>query len=205
MRVSADEGTTTDRETRTSAAAMLGALTTMLWGGDGEDRVEDTATVAVVREDEVGASASESGGAKEEDGRGEAKKEDGKREKKDGAEGKEGKEGKEEEEEECGFCRFMKGGSCKATFVAWEDCVDAAKDAKEDFVEKCAAQTAALRDCMIANPGYYGDMLEGAGEDDDGDDQLDDQLDDPIDGEKEEEEGEPKQGAAQPKKQASAK
>ena len=105
----------------------------------------------------------------------------------------------EEEEEECGFCRFMKGGSCKATFVAWEDCVDAAKDAKEDFVEKCAAQTAALRDCMIANPGYYGDMLEGAGEDDDGDDQLDDQLDDPIDGEKEEE-GEPKQG----KKQASA-
>ena len=76
----------------------------------------------------------------------------------------------------------MKGGSCKATFVAWEDCVDAAKDAKEDFVEKCAAQTAALRDCMIANPGYYGDMLEGAGEDDDGDDQLDDQLDDPIDG-----------------------
>ena len=39
---------------------------------------------------------------------------------------------------------------------------------------------------MIANPGYYGDMLEGAGEDDDGDDQLDDQLDDPIDGEKEE-------------------
>ena len=189
MRVSADEGTTTDRETRTSAAAMLGALTTMLWGGDGEDRVEDTATVAVVREDEVGASASESGGAKEEDGRGEAKKE----------------EGKEEEEEECGFCRFMKGGSCKATFVAWEDCVDAAKDAKEDFVAKCAAQTAALRDCMIANPGYYGDMLEGAGDDDDGDDQLDDQLDDPIDGEKEEEEGEPKQGAAQPKKQASAK
>ena len=195
----------TDRETRTSAGAMLGALTTMLWGGDGEDRVEDTATVTVVREDEAGASASESGGAAGEAMKGDAK-EDGKREKKDGAEGKEGKEGKEgeEEEEECGFCRFMKGGSCKATFVAWEDCVDAAKDAKEDFVAKCAAQTAALRDCMIANPGYYGDMLEGAGEDDDGDDQLDDQLDDPIDGEKEEE-GEPKQGAARPKKQASAK
>ena len=181
---------------------MFGALTTMLWGGDGEDRVEDTAPVAVVREDEAGASASESGGAAREAKKEDAKKEDAKKE--DGAEGKEGQEGKEgkeeeEEEEECGFCRFMKGGSCKATFVAWEDCVDAAKDAKEDFVEKCAAQTAALRDCMIANPGYYGDMLEGAGEDDDGDDQLDDQLDDPIDGEKEEE-GEPKQG----KKQASA-
>ena len=197
----------TDRETRTSATAMLGALTAMLWGGDGEDRVEDTATVAVVREDEAGASASESGGAAREAKKDDAKKDDAKKE--DGAEGKEGQEGKEgkeeeEEEEECGFCRFMKGGSCKATFVAWEDCVDAAKDAKEDFVEKCAAQTAALRDCMIANPGYYGDMLEGAGEDDDGDDQLDDQLDDPIDGEKEEE-GEPKQGAARPKKQASAK
>ena len=197
----------TDRETRTSATAMLGALTAMLWGGDGEDRVEDTATVAVVREDEAGASASESGGAAREAKKDDAKKDDAKKE--DGAEGQEGQEGKEgkeeeEEEEECGFCRFMKGGSCKATFVAWEDCVDAAKDAKEDFVEKCAAQTAALRDCMIANPGYYGDMLEGAGEDDDGDDQLDDQLDDPIDGEKEEE-GEPKQGAARPKKQASAK
>ena len=56
---SADEGflAMTDRETRTSAGAML-APTTMLWGGDGEDRVEDTATVTVVREDEAGASAS---------------------------------------------------------------------------------------------------------------------------------------------------
>ena len=35
---------------------------------------------------------------------------------------------KEEEEEECGFCKFMKGGSCKTAFVAWEDCVDKAAE-----------------------------------------------------------------------------
>ena len=88
---------------------MFGALTTMLWGGDGEDRVEDTAPVAVVREDEAGASASESGGAAREAKKDDAKKDDAKKE--DGAEGQEGQEGKEEEEEEeeCGFCRFMKG------------------------------------------------------------------------------------------------
>ncbi len=65
----------------------------------------------------------------------------------------------EEPEEECGFCLFMKGGSCKTSFVAWEDCVDKAKESDGDFVEKCAKQTEALRDCMLADPGYYGDML----------------------------------------------
>ena len=67
-----------------------------------------------------------------------------------------------EEEEECGFCRF----------VQWEDCVDKAKEADGDFVEKCAKQTEALRDCMMADPGYYGDMLpdeEKAGGPEDGD------------------------------------
>ena len=34
-------------------------------------------------------------------------------------------EGEEEEEEcECGFCLFMKGGGCKESFVAWENCVE---------------------------------------------------------------------------------
>jgi len=109
---------------------------------------------------------------------------------------KEGEE--EEEEEECGFCKFMKGGSCKTAFLvgpgryrlprhrmlfnsrnessrfvsmtrravsdcpwfkAWEDCVDKAKDAKDDFVTLCENQTSALRDCMLKDPGYYGDML----------------------------------------------
>lgn len=89
---------------------------------------------------------------------------------KKGAEGnnKTGSEGvgeeEEEEEETCGFCRFMKGGSCKATFVAWENCVDAEKEAGGDFVEKCQKQTEALRDCMLADPGYYGDMLPSEGD-----------------------------------------
>jgi intermembrane space import and assembly protein 40 len=66
----------------------------------------------------------------------------------------------------------MKGGSCKTAFVQWEDCVDKAKEADGDFVEKCAKQTEALRDCMMADPGYYGDMLpdeEKAGGPEDGD------------------------------------
>ena len=86
----------------------------------------------------------------------------------DGAKAAEAADGeKEEEEEECGFCKFMKGGSCKTAFVAWEDCVDEAKEADGDFVEKCAKQTEALRDCMLADPGYYGDMLPDEGEADD--------------------------------------
>ena len=90
--------------------------------------------------------------------------------KKDAPDGAEKVGEEEEEEEECGFCRFMKGGSCKAAFVAWEECVDAAKDAKDDFVEKCAKQTEALRDCMMADPGYYGDMLPDEKEDEGGKD-----------------------------------
>ena len=85
----------------------------------------------------------------------------------DGAKAAEAADGEKEEEEECGFCKFMKGGSCKTAFVAWEDCVDEAKEADGDFVEKCAKQTEALRDCMLADPGYYGDMLPDEGEADD--------------------------------------
>ena len=86
----------------------------------------------------------------------------------DGAKAADAADGeKQEEEEECGFCKFMKGGSCKTAFVAWEDCVDKAKESDGVFVEKCAKQTEALRDCMLADPGYYGDMLPDEGEADD--------------------------------------
>mmetsp|Transcript_12241 Transcript_12241/g.44024 ORF Transcript_12241/g.44024 Transcript_12241/m.44024 type:complete len:92 (-) Transcript_12241:76-351(-) len=61
----------------------------------------------------------------------------------------------------------MKGGSCKATFVKWEKCVDAAKERDDDYVAECAKQTEALRDCMLADPGYYGEMLPDEKEDDD--------------------------------------
>jgi len=61
----------------------------------------------------------------------------------------------------------MKGGSCKEAFVAWEACVDKAKETDEDFVEACYETTSALRDCMLKDPEYYGPMTgETEGEDD---------------------------------------
>jgi hypothetical protein len=73
-------------------------------------------------------------------------------------------EKEEEEEETCGFCAYMKGGSCKNEFIGWEKCVDAAKEKEEDFVAKCFEQTAKLRECMLRDPGYYGEMDDGDGE-----------------------------------------
>ena len=73
-------------------------------------------------------------------------------------------EKEEEEEETCGFCAYMKGGSCKNEFIGWEKCVDAAKEKEEDFVAKCFEQTAKLRECMLRDPGYYGEMDGGDGE-----------------------------------------
>ena len=77
----------------------------------------------------------------------------------------------EEEEETCGFCKYMKGGSCRAAFAAWEACVDAAKARDEDFVETCFETTSALRECMLRDPEYYrpmtgeeGERAEGAAE-----------------------------------------
>jgi hypothetical protein len=90
-----------------------------------------------------------------------------KKERGDGAKAEDEEEEEEEEEETCGFCKFMKGGSCKATFVKWEACVDAAKERDDDYVAECAKQTEALRDCMLADPGYYGEMLPDEKEDDD--------------------------------------
>ena len=80
----------------------------------------------------------------------------------------------EEEEETCGFCAYMKGGSCKQEFMCWEKCVDDAKANEEDFVAKCVEETTALRECMMKDPGYYGEMDdEGGGNDDDDDDDDD--------------------------------
>ena len=66
-----------------------------------------------------------------------------------------------EEESECGFCKYMKGGSCRDAFVRWEACVDEAKARGEDFVETCFETTSALRDCMLLDPEYYGPMTGG--------------------------------------------
>ena len=70
----------------------------------------------------------------------------------------------EAEEETCGFCKYMKGGSCRAAFAAWEACVDAAKARDEDFVETCFETTSALRECMLRDPEYYGPMTGEEGE-----------------------------------------
>jgi len=68
-------------------------------------------------------------------------------------------EGKEDEEE-CGFCLFMKAGPCGKRFAAWEACVDDAETAGTNIVEKCAQKTHFLKDCMEANPEYYGPVLQ---------------------------------------------
>lgn len=70
---------------------------------------------------------------------------------------------------ECGFCKFMKAGPCGEQFIAWEACVDAARDSKEDFVEACGKPTLALKACTDKHPEYYGELSDGAPADDDED------------------------------------
>jgi hypothetical protein len=60
----------------------------------------------------------------------------------------------------------MKAGPCGTVFSAWEACVDEHRDGGADaFVESCMAQTRGLKECMEANPEYYGPLLEGEGGD----------------------------------------
>lgn len=67
-------------------------------------------------------------------------------------------EGEEEEEDgECGFCIYMKGGGCRETFTAWEDCVTKYKG--DDVVDKCFEITGALKECMEAHSDYYSPVL----------------------------------------------
>ena len=71
----------------------------------------------------------------------------------------EGEEEEEEEEGECGFCLFMKAGGCRDTFVAWEECVEAAQKDGDDMVERCHEATANLKKCMDAHADYYAPLL----------------------------------------------
>ena len=60
----------------------------------------------------------------------------------------------------------MKAGPCGTVFAAWEACVDANRDGGSDsFVESCMGQTRGLKECMEANPEYYGPLLDGDGDD----------------------------------------
>ena len=63
----------------------------------------------------------------------------------------------------------MKAGPCGTVFSAWEACVDAHREGGADsFVESCMVQTRGLKECMEANPEYYGPLLEGGDEGDEG-------------------------------------
>jgi hypothetical protein len=85
-----------------------------------------------------------------------------------GAGGGEAADAPEEKEETCGFCKFMKAGPCGEVFAAWEACVDKHRDAGDDFVETCLPQTRGLKECMEANPEYYGPLLGGDEEEGEG-------------------------------------
>lgn len=65
----------------------------------------------------------------------------------------------DEEEETCGFCKYMKRGGCKESFVSWLECVEKEKEGDGDYVEKCVPHMKELRECMLGNPDYYGPML----------------------------------------------
>jgi mitochondrial intermembrane space import and assembly protein 40 len=73
------------------------------------------------------------------------------------------REEKEEDDEEegCAFCRFMKGGGCREQFIAWEKCVEAARES-DDFPTKCADITEALHLCMMEpeHKPYYQMFLD---------------------------------------------
>lgn len=71
----------------------------------------------------------------------------------------EGESEEVEEEGECGFCLFMKAGGCRDTFVAWEECVEAAQKEGADMVERCHEATANLKKCMDAHADYYAPVL----------------------------------------------
>lgn len=69
---------------------------------------------------------------------------------------------------ECGFCKFMKGGPCKDTFVLWETCIDRVNEEESgDIVESCTAETLKLKECIDEHPEYYG-VLSGNGDEEEG-------------------------------------
>jgi len=83
---------------------------------------------------------------------------------------------------ECGFCLFMKLGPCGDEFQKWEDCIESCKDGQEDFIDKCAQHTLALKSCVDVHPEYYYSLIDesapppsplsGGGGDDDDDDEA---------------------------------
>ena len=67
--------------------------------------------------------------------------------------------------ESCGFCSYFLNSPCKRPFHYWRLCVEAKKEAGEDFAEGCLDHTKALALCVDAN------KMDFSGPDDDGDDE----------------------------------
>lgn len=63
-------------------------------------------------------------------------------------------------EEECGWCKWMKGGSCKSEFQVWLDCVDGLRAKGREDVEVCADVMGPLWDCMAKHKDYYAPQLD---------------------------------------------
>jgi hypothetical protein len=74
----------------------------------------------------------------------------------------------EEEEEEvdmspaehCGFCAYFLKSPCKLPFHRWRLCVEAKKEAGEDFTEACLDLTRALAVCVDVNKLDFGASME---------------------------------------------
>eukprot|EP00878_Enallax_costatus_P006439 GHUV01006751.1.p1 GENE.GHUV01006751.1~~GHUV01006751.1.p1 ORF type:complete len:148 (+),score=72.35 GHUV01006751.1:543-986(+) len=75
--------------------------------------------------------------------------------------------------EECAWCKFMKGGPCKAAFEVWQSCIDSVMESPEEAADeesrqaavvKCAGVTAPLFECLVKHPDYYGPQIDSMAE-----------------------------------------
>lgn len=69
----------------------------------------------------------------------------------------------DEEPDECPVCRYMKGGPCKAEFLAWDKCMSAVMETAEKDMKACFLETAGMMRCMRKHE-YY-DMMTAGTED----------------------------------------
>lgn len=65
----------------------------------------------------------------------------------------------DQKQSECPLCRFMKNGSCKDEFIAWDICAD--KMLKDDDSRRCIKETLALFKCM-SKDSYYDIMTSNS-------------------------------------------
>jgi hypothetical protein len=76
--------------------------------------------------------------------------------------------------EHCGFCAYFLNSPCKLAFHRWRLCVEAKKEAGEDFTEHCLGHTQALAACVDKHKLDFG---TGDDENDDDSAKIDQELD----------------------------